>query len=70
MSITAIVENNVIKLPVNVPDGTTVQVTLPEPAARQPEASTPRVSGLTAGAWKMADDFTDELPDGFWLGHE
>ena len=36
MSITAIVENDIIKLPVHVPNGTRVEVTLPE--------ETPRVS--------------------------
>jgi hypothetical protein len=30
MSITAIVENDMIKLPVHVPDGTKVEITLPE----------------------------------------
>jgi hypothetical protein len=30
MSITAIVQNNTIKLPIQVPDGTEVQVVLPE----------------------------------------
>lgn len=30
MSITAIVVNDTIKLPVHVPDGTSVQITLPE----------------------------------------
>ena len=30
MSITAIVENDTIKLPMHVPDGTRVEITLPE----------------------------------------
>jgi hypothetical protein len=30
MSITAIVENNMIKLPMDVPDGTSVEVVMPE----------------------------------------
>lgn len=30
MSITAIVENDTIKLPVHVPDGTTVEILLPQ----------------------------------------
>jgi hypothetical protein len=38
MSITATVQNNTIKLPVDVPDGTQVQVVLPE-AASNPESS-------------------------------
>ena len=28
----------------------------------------PRVLGLHAGQGWMSDDFTDELPDTFWLG--
>ncbi len=34
MSITAIVENDTVKLPVHVPDGTRVEITLPEQSAR------------------------------------
>lgn len=34
MSITAIVENDTIKLPVHVPDGTSVQITLPDVEAQ------------------------------------
>ena len=26
----------------------------------------PRVAGLNAGAWTIADDFDDPLPDDFW----
>lgn len=33
MSITAIVENDTIKLPVHVPDGTVLEITLPEESA-------------------------------------
>ena len=33
MSITAIVENDTIKLPVHVPDGTSVEITLPDERA-------------------------------------
>jgi len=33
MSITAIVENDTIKLPMHVPDGTKVEITLPEKGA-------------------------------------
>lgn len=38
MSITAIVENDTIKLPVHVPDGTSVEITLPEDRAGKHEA--------------------------------
>ena len=37
MSITAIVENDTVKLPVHVPDGTRVEITLPEESARVAE---------------------------------
>jgi antitoxin (DNA-binding transcriptional repressor) of toxin-antitoxin stability system len=30
----------------------------------------PRVLGLHAGSWTMADDFDAPLPDSFWLGKE
>ena len=30
----------------------------------------PRVLGLHAGRWTMADDFDAPLPDSFWLGTE
>lgn len=36
MSITAVVENNTIKLPVDVPDGTTVEIEVPD---QEPELS-------------------------------
>jgi len=39
MSITAIVENDTIKLPVHVPDGTRVEITLPESPATSETAS-------------------------------
>ncbi len=36
MTITAIVENDTIKLPVHVPDGTRLEITLPEESAASP----------------------------------
>ena len=36
MSITVIVENDTIKLPVHVPDGTRLEITLPEGGAAPP----------------------------------
>ncbi|SKA96415.1 hypothetical protein SAMN02745166_02390 [Prosthecobacter debontii] len=29
-----------------------------------------RVSGLGKGAWSVANDFNDPLPDEFWLGED
>ena len=46
MSITVTVENDTIKLPVHVPDGTRVEVTLPE--EKRSEAREERVKGLFA----------------------
>lgn len=37
-------------------------VPMPEPTPG------PRVLGLHAGSWTMADDFDAPLPDSFWLG--
>ena len=53
MSITAIVENDTIKLPMHVPDGTSVEITLPEE------------SGEKGGALSWMKDFAgciDTLP--------
>lgn len=41
MSITGIVENDTVKLPIHVPDGTKVEITLPE------------TSAPAAGAWML-----------------
>ena len=41
--------------------------------AAKPETPQPlkvRIFGLHPDAIKMSDDFTDELPDSFWLGEE
>jgi len=38
------------------------------PVAEPPPG--PRVLGLHAGSWIMADDFDAPLPDSFWLGTE
>jgi hypothetical protein len=65
VSITLIVENGAIKLPMHVPDGTAVEVSVPEPP--QPVQ---RKFGLHPGAWVVADDFDDELPEQFWAPDE
>jgi hypothetical protein len=61
MSITAVVENDTVKLPVHVPDGTTVEVTV----LGQHSAKV-REPGSSKGMIKMSDDFADPLPDDFW----
>ena len=58
MSITAVVENDTIKLPpgVHVPDGTKVEITLPE--AEQAPKSVARRYAKLAG---LADDMPTDL---------
>lgn len=40
-----------------------------DPVARV-AAVQPRILGLHEGEGWMSDDFTDELPDSFWLGRD
>jgi hypothetical protein len=60
MSITAIVENDTIKLPMHVPDGTSVEITLPEegsgPVRREPLAA---LAGLTEPMGALSNDEID-----------
>jgi hypothetical protein len=62
MSITVIVENDTIKLPVHVPDGTRLEITLPEP---------PTKSGEHPLAW-MAEyvGCIKDLPEDFAAEHD
>jgi hypothetical protein len=62
MSVTGIVENDMVKLPIHVPDGTHVEITLPNPL------TVTRRSGLHAGVWEVSPDFDAPLADEFWLG--
>ena len=65
MSITAIVENDTIKLPVHVPDGTKVEITLPEkPAA----AEVPRKT--FAERYAKYEGIADALPVDFAENHD
>ncbi|EDY18335.1 hypothetical protein CfE428DRAFT_4119 [Chthoniobacter flavus Ellin428] len=60
MSITAIVENGTIKLPVHVPDGTRVEVTLlEEDAASKPQNALDWMKKY-AGAIEGPEDFAAE----------
>ena len=62
MTITAIVENDTIKLPVHVRDGTRLEITLPEPTAK---------SGGNALAWM--EEYLGcikDLPEDFAAEHD
>ena len=62
MSITAIVENDTIKLPVHVPDGTRVEITLPAGDAAQ--ASSPH-------AWMLKyAGIVDDMPADLAAEHD
>ncbi len=39
-------------------------------AASEQAPAKPRTPGLGKGAWWVADDFDDPLPDEFWLGED
>ncbi len=41
-----------------------------QPASPLPGVSKQRTAGLHEGAWIIADDFDDPLPDEFWLGED
>jgi hypothetical protein len=43
MSITAFVENGTIKLPMDVPDGTRVEITLPAESGAEEDGLTPTI---------------------------
>jgi hypothetical protein len=67
MSITAIVENDTIKLPVHVPDGTSVTVMLPgENAAAGPEEN----GGTLFDALKDFIGKAEGLPEDFAAEHD
>lgn len=48
-------------------DQQVAQLTLTPQASPQPKK---RILGLHKGQWEMSDDFTDELPDEFWLEND
>jgi hypothetical protein len=64
MSITGIVENNTVKLPLAVPDGTRVEVTLPAtPVAESP-------GGTFAERYAEFIGIADDLPADFAMNHD
>lgn len=65
MSITVIVQNDIIKLPVHVPDGTQVEVTLPN------EAPAPSAKGKTlAERYAKYVGIANDLPEDFAENHD
>lgn len=65
MSITAIVENDTIKLPMHVPDGTSVEITLP---AKIEEGAT---AGKTfSERYAKYVGMADALPEDFAINHD
>ena len=65
MSITATVENDSVKLPIHVPDGTRVEITLPEPIS-QPEMPL----GTFAERYAKYVGIADALPEDFAENHD
>ena len=63
MSITVTVENDTIKLPVHVPDGTRLEITLPE----EKPAEAPEENAL---AWMMKYAGCIEGPEDFAAEHD
>ncbi len=63
MSITVTVENDTIKLPVHVPDGTRVEITLPDEKAAE-------FSRENALAWMMKYAGSIEGPEDFAAEHD
>ena len=64
MYITAIVENDTIKLPVHVPNGTRAEITLPE------KSGAPAVRGTFAERYAKYVGIADALPEDFAENHD
>ena len=64
MSITAIVENDTIKLPVHVPDGTRLEITLPE------ESAVPVPRRTLAERYAKFVGLADDLPSDMAKNHD
>lgn len=64
MSITAIVENDTIKLPVHVPDGTRLEITLPA------ESAAPTARGTLAERYAKYVGLADDLPPDMAKSHD
>jgi len=64
MSITGIVENNTVRLPIAVPDGTRVEVTLPATLASEGPG------GSFAERYAEFIGIADDLPSDFAMNHD
>jgi hypothetical protein len=69
MSITVIVENDTIKLPVHVPDGTPLEITLP-PEGASPESAAPAPGRTLAERYAKFVGLADDLPPDMAKNHD
>ncbi|MBA2433433.1 MAG: hypothetical protein H0V56_15180 [Chthoniobacterales bacterium] len=71
MNITAIVENDTIKLPIHVPDGTSVEILLPGAEVASPETKPPPSAKSPAFAWMLRHaGSVKTLPPDFAENHD
>ncbi len=69
MSITVIVENDTIKLPVHLPDGTRLEITLP-PESAVPDSATPTPRRTLAERYAKYVGLADDLPPDMAKNHD
>ena len=69
MSITVIVENDTIKLPVHVSDGTRLEITLPVEST-PPESATPAPRRTLAERYAKFVGLADDLPPDMAKNHD
>ena len=69
MSITVIVENDTIKLPVHVPDGTRLEITLP-PKSTAPDSAASAPRRTLAERYAKFVGLADDLPPDMAKNHD
>lgn len=57
----------VLDMPLNVPDGASVEIQIDDSEVKFSTAKTVRTPGRRAGEGWISPDFNDPLPDSFWL---